>query len=505
MKHLKKVIALVLTAFVALAVTTTAYAATITINQNNEDGAAGEESYNLYKIFDVTKTAAVTEDVTTDDTLGAGTAEGFSYTISKSNPWFDVINDGDQNWVSLAQSAGDENTYNVTWVGQNTADAANAFAVWLRDNKGNIAADETMVSYNGEATKADVEDGYWLIDSTLGTNLVLATSNITINTKNSYPTTEKTVAETNYNVGDKVQYTITVELPASVDYSKTITVHDTMDNVLALDANSVHAKVVNNNDFDDNLTLVLSEDFDADHASGHAAADGKSLFDFVLDISSLAPGEGETATAQTITITYEAELLSTAAADTNLVNKEFVEYSEYTTPEKEADTETYDFNLRKVFTGSEENDANLQATFILVTDADDENSAIQFVTDSTGYVKKDSDDTGADVTITVGDDATVNVRGLAAGTYYLIEKTTADGYNLLTTPITVTIDEEGNATVNSDALFTASDSTITVTNNTGAVLPSTGGIGTTIFYVVGGILIAGAVVYLITKKRASAE
>ncbi len=513
MKHMKKMMALVIAMVMVFAMAVPAMAATITINQNNSEGTAGAETYNLYKIFDVTKTEAQADYQTTSG--GAGTEEGFSYTISTSNPWFAVlgsVSEGTwsaatgQTWVTLSPSAGDSTKYNVTYTGANTEAGAKAFAEWLYSKKGTIAADTTITSSSGTATTStEVADGYWLIDSSLGTNLILATSDVVINTKNQYPSTEKTVAKTNYNVGDLVDYTITVELPATTDWTKPVIVHDTMDNVLALQASSVHAMVTEANDFDSHVTLVQSSAFAATHDNtAHAAATGKVLFDFNLDISSLAPAAGTAPTAKTVTITYQAELLSTAAADTDLVNKEFVEYSKYKTPEDDAKIKTFDFQLKKTFGGATASD--LQATFILVTDSSDETTAINFITDSTGYVKKDSDDTGASTTLTVTGDATgINVRGLAAGTYYLIEKTTADGYNLLTTPIEVTISAEGAATVGEGELFSAADSTITVNNQSGTVLPSTGGIGTTIFYVIGAILVLGAGILLVTRRRMNAN
>lgn len=89
-------------------------------------------------------------------------------------------------------------------------------------------------------------------------------------------------------------------------------------------------------------------------------------------------------------------------------------------------------------------------------------------------------------TLTVTGDATgINVRGLAAGTYTLTEKSTSDGYNIMTTPITVTIDANGNATIGTQENVAALDSIITVNNLSGTVLPSTGGMGTTIFYIIG--------------------
>ena len=68
------------------------------------------------------------------------------------------------------------------------------------------------------------------------------------------------------------------------------------------------------------------------------------------------------------------------------------------------------------------------------------------------------------------------------------------------------IDNDGNATVSGTSdLFSANDSKITVVNNSGYVLPSTGGMGTTILYVVGSILVLAAVILLVTKRRMSNE
>jgi fimbrial isopeptide formation D2 family protein/LPXTG-motif cell wall-anchored protein len=490
-------------------VTSTAFAATITINQPTPtDGTAGAESYSLYKIFDVTKTSDVTEPVT--GTIGAGTAKGFSYTISTSNPWFAKLGTvsgttwtaaSGQTWVTLTPSAGDSTKYNVTWAGANTEDAAKAFADWLLANKGEIAADKTMES-NGTAATAEVSDGYWLITSTLGTNLVLATSNITINTKNEYVTDEKAVAKTNYNVGDQVEYTITVNLPASIDYTKPVIVHDTMDNVLALTESSVSAKIG-----EDNFTgiqLVKSDAFGTDHDSTHTGTD-KVLFDFVLDISSLAPAANADPVAKTIVITYTAELLSTAAADTDYVNKEFTEYSKYKTNPNEVKVKTYDFDLEKTFTGS--NDTTLEATFNLYASASGTKAAspLELVEETKyeKYVKADSNDQTKTTTITAKLGTTLNVRGLAEGTYYLTELTTAPGYNRLTEDIVIEIDAAGNATVSGNHdLFSASGDKITVVNNTGSVLPSTGGIGTTIFYIAGLVLVLGAAAIVIARRKA---
>ena len=559
MKKMKKFFALLVAMVMVLGMSASVFAATITINQDSTaDGTLGAETYDLYKIFDVTKTDDVTDPVTTDTSVGTDvTSEGFSYTISTTNNWFDVLGsvgtDGTwsaaegQEWVTLAKSAGSDTEYNVTWVGGTTEAAAIAFADWLLANKGSIAADETMTSVSGTATKADVDDGYYLITSSLGTNLVLATSDITITTKNEYITDDKTVAKTDWNVGDHVSYSITVNLPASIDYTKPVIVHDTMDDVLAYDNNA--AATIDGASFS-GLTVVKSEEFGTDHDASHAAADGKVLFDFVLDINSLAPAAGAEPAAKTIVITYTAELLSTAAADgTGFVNEEFTEYSKYKTTPNEVTAKTFDFDLEKEFTGSTESD--LEATFNLygteftedengtyyllksgaytttapITEGEDANAdlyadttkkysgaksstAMELVEETKyeKYVKVDSDDQTKTTTITAKIGTTLNVRGLASGTYYLTEVTTAEGFNLLTEDIVIVIDEEGNVTLSgASELFTVEDNMITVINNSGTVLPSTGGIGTTIFYVVGAILVIGAGVVLVTRRRMNAQ
>ena len=97
-------------------------------------------------------------------------------------------------------------------------------------------------------------------------------------------------------------------------------------------------------------------------------------------------------------------------------------------------------------------------------------------------------------------DGKITFAGLAAGTYTLTETETVDGFNLLTSPVTVVIDENGNATFTGEGA-TGADGTVTIVNNKGTVLPSTGGIGTTMFYVVGSVLVIGAAVVLISKRR----
>ncbi len=99
-----------------------------------------------------------------------------------------------------------------------------------------------------------------------------------------------------------------------------------------------------------------------------------------------------------------------------------------------------------------------------------------------------------------------DIKGLDAGTYYLAETTTPAGYNTADdTTITITAVYDTTATPVTVTTTTSTNDDNEIVDNSGTVLPSTGGIGTTIFYIVGGILVLGAGVVLLARKRAGTE
>ena len=125
----------------------------------------------------------------------------------------------------------------------------------------------------------------------------------------------------------------------------------------------------------------------------------------------------------------------------------------------------------------------------------------------TGWTENtyDSNLTPKATVFTTPENGTFTISGLDAGTYYLEEIKAPAGYNMLKEPIeiviTASIDQTtgaGTATVTYNKTSTGD---VKVENQTGTELPSTGGIGTTIFYIVGSLLAVGAVILLVTKKR----
>lgn len=149
-------------------------------------------------------------------------------------------------------------------------------------------------------------------------------------------------------------------------------------------------------------------------------------------------------------------------------------------------------------------------------------SADQYADVNTKYVKKTeaqtvSKDVNVSIEMTTDADGKAYFKGLGAGEYTLTETVTPEGFNTLD-PITIVISFRGPEVVNTGEepgfwAMTWNGESIdggatgifaqNVINQSGSLLPSTGGIGTTIFYVLGGILVVGACVLLVVRKRMS--
>ena len=108
---------------------------------------------------------------------------------------------------------------------------------------------------------------------------------------------------------------------------------------------------------------------------------------------------------------------------------------------------------------------------------------------------------GSVTDVTTPDNGNIKFEGLDSGSYKLREVKAPDGYNKLAQDIDFSIDGVNAATPGTVHYSTDKTGRIDVLNNAGATLPSTGGMGTTLFYVIGGGLMVAAVVLLVTKKR----
>ena len=218
-----------------------------------------------------------------------------------------------------------------------------------------------------------------------------------------------------------------------------------------------------------------------------------------------------------VVVTYDAKITTDAATKiaTNEVHIYYkhdstsgIEEVEVTGPENppKTNTYTYKFQLNKT------DGANpLQGAQFELYDG---NTRVAFVEDGATYRLATADDETATTTTTIDMTTytTVEITGLDNKSYTLKETKAPDGYNLAAdTTIyatTASIEEGKNVLtrVDSTAAYTNSSSgKVTVVNKAGATLPTTGGIGTTIFYALGAILVIGAGVALIVRRRMNSE
>ena len=211
-------------------------------------------------------------------------------------------------------------------------------------------------------------------------------------------------------------------------------------------------------------------------------SDGNSIY-------SAADGQANIA----VTLTYDATILAAAATE-NADNTVTVKYDRTGEPNTDlgsdtTETDTYKFKLNKL--DAETKEGLKGAKFELLLGS----TKVSVVATSDGYRVAAAGETGT-TTIDMGDNTSIIISGLDKKAYTLKEIDAPDGYNLLTS------DTEVPESVLVKADETISDSVkVDVLNDKGTVLPSTGGMGTTILYTIGGIMLVGGAIALVSKKR----
>ncbi|MGN0185473.1 MAG: SpaH/EbpB family LPXTG-anchored major pilin, partial [Aristaeellaceae bacterium] len=176
------------------------------------------------------------------------------------------------------------------------------------------------------------------------------------------------------------------------------------------------------------------------------------------------------------------------------------------TPDSQTKTYTWDLDVLKYANG-DESKVLKDAQFVLLNSAKTEVATI-VKGKVTGWVAVPAAGSDGIVTwptnavLTTDENGKIEIDGLDADTYYLREVKAPDGYNKLADDVEVKIT---GAKMGEDGKLTYTTVEAKINNQSGTELPSTGGIGTTIFYVIGAALVIGAIVVLIAKKRAGSE
>jgi fimbrial isopeptide formation D2 family protein/LPXTG-motif cell wall-anchored protein len=478
---MKKLFAVLLTLTLVLSMGTIALAAdtgTITI-----DNALSGAKYNIYKILDFAP-------------VEGSTTQG-RYTVVTE--WADFLAGDGAAYLKTNAETG-----TIEWNGEATdarkAELAKAAVAYAKE-KG-IAATATKTAANdGDVTFTDVPLGYYAIDTSLGTICALTNVDNTFNAheKNEKPDIDKFVQEdSEMNNADEGWGKVNdADIDQVVNYKSTITVgvgatnyvmHDTMEAGLTFN-NDVVVKFADGTEVNPaNYTVTVSP------ADGHT-------FDVAFNNDFIA---GLTQGTQ-FTVYYSATLNEKANivvdGNDNTVYLSYGEDSTWETAEHKTTTYTWKMDVLK-YTMDGENKVSLAGAKFQLLDKD--GNAIKFTEVAGATVPTYKVDAEGTVTeITTDENGKFELVGLDEGSYKLRETAAPAGYNKLAADIDVII-----TSTYDEAALTATyeindetPATIEVENKTGSLLPETGGIGTTIFYVVGGLLMAAAFILLVSKKR----
>lgn len=501
MKHTRQFFVLVLALVLTLGLCATAFADEAKPGSITISNPAQGKTYEVFKLLDV---AADESDLAN---------KGFIYKLT-ADAWADFITtvqDGSgAKYFNLFENGG------MTYVLANEnlkpgiADFAAKAKAYAEEK--NLQPVQTATASDGnELTISGLDLGYYLVRSDLGILCSLDTTapNAEVKEKNEATVIVKNVEDTKKQnvaeIGTYVKFTIqiTVKDKAPVNYK-------------LVDEMTEGLTFVN----DENHPLTVTVNGSALAAENYNVAETTEPRGFTLTFNNNAEGNASILkTGDVVTVTYYAQINENAKiADEANVNKAKVEYGTNSHTEYDT-TETYvwkmnivKYTMKKAADGDQATEEKLAgATFQLSRDAAGAQVIkLVKVNDTTYRLALPTETEGVVDTITTGNSGELVINGLADGTYYLTETKAPRGYNLLREPVKVKIDHttaNGKLTETSfvaDQTETDTSGVVKVENNAGAELPSTGGIGTTVFYVLGSAMALGAVILLVTKKRMAA-
>ena len=510
MKHIKKLASLLLVLVMVFALATTAFAeeTTYSITINN---SAKDHTYEAYQIF-------------TGDLSG---------TTLSNIVWGSGVSEAGQ--TALGDAAAKAETLKTE------ADAkafAKAVAPYLT-----TAAGSANTVTDGKYVISGLAAGYYLVKdqdgSLTGDNdsyteyIIQVVGNVTATPKSDVPKVQKKVKDINdstdttktdwqdsadYDIGDSIPFQLKATLANNVSSYTTYKVvfHDTLSKGLTYNND---AKVYIGGTETNGFTVTATVNADGTTTLTVSCDDVKAL------------GAGN---SSVITVEYTAKLNENAVlGSAGNPNKVYLEYSN--NPNKSESGENHE-------TGKTPEDTVIVFTYqTIINKVDSENKPLTGAAFKLEKLIKGKDgaaDTWTTVKEFTVDETTTSFTfsGLDDGQYKLTETKTPAGYNTID-PIYFVIEATHDVTADAPTLktlnayltdangnkqtemkdgesvnidlgtvdLTAGSITTTVVNKSGSELPSTGGIGTTIFYVLGSVLLVGAAVLLITKKRMSAE
>ncbi len=487
---MKKIFAILMAIVMMAAIAVPTLAAgegSITINSVT-DGV----TYKVYKMLDLESYNAAS---------GA-----YSYLVNPAWASFFTEGTGALNYMSIEASE----PHYVTWIGGDSATAKETFAKLALDYaeangiapvKSSENAGEFVVS-EGKGVFSNLDLGYYLVDSSMGALCGLTTTNPNayIDAKNGIPTVDKQVMEDSTSNWGSAN---TADIGQDIFFKVTISVHPGAQNYVLHELLPAGLTFKGVTKVEHVIPDVETHEVEATKytvLTGSTVTDGHT-FDVVFSNEVCE----ELETNDKLVVYYTAMLNRNAViAGAGNVNTAYLTFGTPAAGQEDAHksnedtTVTYTFGVDIIKTDSQ--NILLDGATFKIYNAETGGTEVPVVLmdDGVTYRRARADETGVVIDV---NDGKARIVGFDNGTYYLEEVDAPDGYNKLTSRTRFIISDNNlYASFSADGTYSV-NSGVQVVNKTGSMLPETGGLGTTIFMTVGGLLVLGAGVILFAKKR----
>ena len=521
MKYAKKLLAFLLTLAMLLSLSITAFAESYVYGGEGPlgggsitiDNAVEGHEYRIYQILYLESYYLDNEN-----------HDNSRYVYKVNSSWDEFVNrygirdrflhiddQGYVTWIMKDEEGNDTGAYEF----------ARLAGEYIKDHE-DLAVGVGFAVNDGQITFKDLKLGYYLVDSTVGSVCTLITTrspDIGLWDKNRVPINEKEVQEddnieysdyygygsvNDADIGQKVNFKSVITIPPG---SENVVFHDTMSSGLELWDPEWSIKVY--------CDVEMIQELDPNSYTVNLSPGDGCAFEISFKQEYLDRLTLSAETAQ-LYVKYTARLTQNAViGGEGNDNTSYLSYGEeghmQTTPPSITKTYTWNFDVlkyangdkSKVLEGAEFELLNYDKTEFAVFH--DDGKFWDWVSFSHVLEGESELTEFPGARLTTNDQGKIEIAGLDSGTYYLREIKAPDGYNKQAedTEIVIELDISYDADHCANAL-TQIPVTAEINNQSGTELPSTGGMGTTIFYMVGSVLLVGAAVLLITKKRVSA-